>query len=80
MNARQDSLAKLKQIREAGIKFVQVLGSGLPGEDCEACLAMKGVDIEIEFATPLPLAGCSRAAKRQSCKCIILASRGSETL
>jgi hypothetical protein len=51
---------KLKEMKEAGIKFVGVLGSPNPGESCEACLAMKGQKIEIEVATWLPLPDCDK--------------------
>jgi hypothetical protein len=67
---QQQSAGRLAQMREAGIKFVSVLGCNNPGEDCEACLAMKGQKIEIEFATPLPLPDCDR----EFCKCIYLAT------
>ncbi len=60
---------QLAEMREAGIKFVSVLGCNNPGDDCEACLAMKDQKIEIEFAMPLPLPGCDK----RLCKCIWLA-------
>ena len=64
------STAKLAEMREAGIKFVSVLGCNNPGEDCEACLATRDQKIEIEFATPLPLPDCDR----EFCKCEYLAT------
>jgi hypothetical protein len=71
---RKVSIAKLAELREAGIKFVGVLGSNSP-DDCEACQAIAftrekdGTKIDIEFATPLPLPGCSK----RYCKCIYIA-------
>ena len=66
---RQQSSERLTEMREAGIKFVSVLGCNNHGEDCESCLAMKDQRIEIEFATPLPLPDCDK----EFCKCIYLA-------
>lgn len=72
---RKESRERLAQMREAGIKFVGVLGSPNPGETCEACEAImfkrekNGVKYEIEFATPLPLPGCDK----HPCKCILIA-------
>jgi hypothetical protein len=59
------STAKLAELREAGIKFVGVLGTSSP-EDCEACQAIAftrekdGLRIDLEFAAPLPLPGCNK--------------------
>lgn len=66
---RKFSAMRLAELREAGIKFVSVLGCNNSGDDCEACLAMKGQKVEIELATPLPLPGCDKT----HCKCIWLA-------
>ena len=68
-NVKKDSAFKLSEMREAGIKFVSVLGCNNSGDDCDACLAMKGEKIEIEFATPLPLPGCDK----KFCKCLYIA-------
>lgn len=61
--------ARLNEMRQSGIEFVSVLGSNNPGEDCAACLAIRGKKYEIEFAPPLPLADCDK----EFCKCIYLA-------
>jgi hypothetical protein len=72
---RQQSAERLTDMREAGIKFVSVLGSPNPGENCEACMAIMstrekdGDKIEIEFAAPLPLPDCDR----EFCKCCYIA-------
>ncbi len=60
---------QLAEMRDAGIKFLGILGSPNAGESCEACLAMKDDKIEIEFANPLPLPGCDK----KICKCLYLA-------
>jgi len=68
------STAKLRELREAGIKFVGVLGTN-SSDDCEACRAIAftrektGASINIEFAIPLPSPGCNL----QYCKCIYVA-------
>lgn len=66
----RSSMERLESANQAGFKYVQVLGCGNPGEDCEACLAMQDQKIEIEFATPLPLPGCDK----EFCKCVYLAA------
>jgi hypothetical protein len=63
------STAKLAELRAVGIKFVSVLGSNGAG-DCEACLAIKGEKIDIDFATPLPLPGCDK----KNCMCCYIAT------
>ncbi|MCX6896312.1 MAG: hypothetical protein NTZ16_12605 [Verrucomicrobia bacterium] len=68
---RQQSAERLADMRAAGIEFVEVLGCNNPGEDCEACCAMRGQKIEINLATPLPLPGCDK----EFCKCIYLATQ-----
>lgn len=67
---REQSERSLANMRESGIKFVEVLGCGRPAEDCEACRCMQGAKTEIEFATPLPLPDCDQ----KFCKCIYIAS------
>ena len=66
---RQHSTRRLDEMRAAGIKFVSVMGCNKPGEDCEACMAIKDQKIENEFATPLPLPDCDK----KFCKCIYIA-------
>jgi hypothetical protein len=66
---RNWSERRLAEMRERGIKFVQVLGCNNPGDDCEACLAMKDHSVEIEYAPTLPLPGCTM----KKCKCVIIA-------
>jgi len=56
-------------MRECGIKFVQVLGSGNVAQECEVCIAMKNHSVEIEFAPALPLPGCTM----KKCTCVIIA-------
>lgn len=65
---RKYSTLRLAEMKEVGVDFVEVLGSGLPGGDCTACLAIGGVKIPIGKAPLLPLEGCDRAA----CKCILI--------
>ena len=69
---RRYSQLQLAEMREVGIEFVGVLGCNNPGDDCEACLAMKGRVVEIASAAELPLPGCTM----KYCKCILLAERG----
>ena len=63
------SKAKLAELREFGIEYVGVLGCNNPGDDCEACLALKDQKIEIAFAPTLPLPGCDK----KHCKCGLIA-------
>jgi len=67
---RNQCESRIADMRSCGIKFVQVLGCGNEGEDCEACLALKNYSIEIEFAPTLPLPGCDK----KKCKCVIIAT------
>lgn len=60
----------LEEIKQAGFQFVTVLGCGNPGEDCEACLAMRGQKMEIAFVGPLPLPDCDK----EFCKCVYQAA------
>jgi len=62
------SAAKLAELREVGFKFVSVLGTN-SADDCEACRAVAGQKIEIQYSQPLPLSGCDK----EFCKCIYLA-------
>jgi hypothetical protein len=72
---RKESRERLAEMREAGIKFVGVLGSPNPGENCEPCEAImftrekNGIKFEIDFASLLPLPGCNK----HPCKCIWIA-------
>jgi hypothetical protein len=69
-DVRQISAGLLADMRDGGVKLVQVVGSKNPDETCEACQAMQGLKIEIEYATPLPLPGCDK----ECCKCAIVAA------
>ena len=66
------SAAKLAELRDSGIKFVEVLGCNCPDEECDAYRAVKGMKMDIEFAQPLPLPGCDK----KFCACIYLAVPG----
>ena len=68
---RAISTERLAQMREAGIKFVSILGSPNPGENCKACESVQGQKIEIDFATALPLPECDQ----EFCKCVLLAEQ-----
>ena len=67
---RDYSSERLTAMKNAGIKFVSVLGCNYQPDECEALLAIKGVKMEIQYATPLPLSGCDK-----NCKCIYLAEQ-----
>jgi len=62
----------VKEMKNAGIKWVEVLGCNHQPEECDSYRAMKGVLIEIEHAPELPLPGCDML----ECKCILLAREG----
>lgn len=64
-----ESRRRIKEIKSAGIKHVQVLGANDPDDECEACIAVKNQSFEIEFAPELPLVDCDL----KWCKCIIIA-------
>ncbi len=66
------SRRRLQSFREAGIKFVQVLGCNCEEDECDAYRAVKGRVFEIQDAPQLPLAGCDQ----KYCKCILLARGG----
>jgi hypothetical protein len=66
----KSSEAKLNEFRLVGIEFVSILGCNNPGDDCEACLALKDRKLEIESAPPLPLPECDK----KFCKCLYIAA------
>jgi hypothetical protein len=61
------SAERLASMKMAGIKRVEVLGSG---DDCEACHALIGRYFALVDAPQLPPAGC---ICRPHCRCIIIA-------
>ena len=61
--------AKLNEIRLVGVRFVSLLGSGTPTDDCKASQALQGKRKRIATAPSLPLQKCDK----QFCKCIWLA-------
>ena len=62
---------RLADMREAGIKLIEILCSPNPDQQCEQCLAIKDQKIEIEFAPPIPLPECDC----RDCGCIYLATQ-----
>jgi hypothetical protein len=65
---REVSLRDIDGCRAIGVKFVRYLGCNNPGEDCAKVKALKGKNVPINEALPLPLPGC----KMKVCKCIIV--------
>lgn len=61
---------RLADLKRSAIKFVEVLGSPNPGEECAACLRLKGKKIFMVKPPRLPLPACDLPI----CKCILLAS------
>lgn len=59
-------------MRAAGVEFVEVLGCGIPEDECEACRAAASMTFEIDFAPELPLPGCDL----KYCKCVLVAAKG----
>ena len=56
---RKVSVFKLEELRDAKIKYVELIGD--PGHrTCHASSSLRRQKIEIEFATPLPLADCDK--------------------
>ena len=66
---RKYTLMRLEEMRNAGIKFVSLLGCNYAPDECDSLRAMKGQKIAIETAPLLPLPGCDK----KHCKCIWLA-------
>jgi hypothetical protein len=56
---------RLEQLRSAGVEWVRILGSGMPGADCDLCGMMKEAPFRMDAVPPLPLPGCDR----EDCKC-----------
>ncbi len=63
---RRISKQALRDIRQTRLQWVKILGCGIPGEDCAACLALKGKAVPIDSIESLPLPGCTLV-----CKCCI---------
>jgi hypothetical protein len=76
------SAFKLKEMRDAGIKFVGILGSPNEGQSCLATRVIMylrdktGTPIRIECAQPLPLPECDC----KHCGCIYIALKDDGTL
>ena len=62
---------RLDEMRQAGIKFVEILGCNNPPDECDAYRSTKGQEFEIESVPLLPLPGCDK----KFCKCIHIARR-----
>jgi hypothetical protein len=60
--------SRLDEMRGAGIKMVEILGSGT--DDCPECLALHGRDFPIEDAPILPPSGCTCVPW---CRCVEIA-------
>jgi hypothetical protein len=56
---------RLEQLRAAGVEWVRILGSGIPGVDCDLCGMMKETPFRMDAVPPLPLPSC----ERDDCKC-----------
>jgi hypothetical protein len=68
---RKYSRLQLASLREAGIQFVQLLGSNCAAIERDACRAIKAKIIPIENAPLLPLAECNQ----KFCRCLWLARK-----
>lgn len=61
------SIATLKQFRESGVKYIEVLGTS---DSCESCKKMTGKRYKLSEAPTLPNPNCTH---EMGCRCVHLA-------